>query len=643
MNILPKIDGPQDLKRLSVEEFRELAREIRRLILETVAKNGGHLSSNLGVVELTIALHSCYDFLDDRLILDVGHQVYPHKILTGRWRNFDTLRKHGGVSGFSNRDESPYDPFTTGHAGTAISTAVGIACGDRLAGRKRRVVVLVGDASITAGMSMEAMNHAGDIKADVLVILNDNRHAISHTVGAFHHYLTKVRSMAVYKDIKNDIHTMLSGIPKVGPRMDRAFQYIREAVKTSLVPGRIFEDFGFNYYGPVDGHRFEDLLPALREVQKIPGPVLLHVLTEKGRGVPYTESDPIRFHSPKPFDTSDGTVLPVASGGSSASAYTDVFRKALIGLARENPRIAAITAAMPDGTGLLEFRKMFPERYFDVGIAEEHAVGLAAGLLAAGAKPVVAVYSTFLQRAYDQIFHEIVLQDIAPVFMMDRAGVVGDDGPTHNGVFDIAYLRHFPGMVLMAPKDGPELEAMLKFAVALDRPAAIRYPKENVPPATGETAPLALGRAEVLREGSDVTLVAYGAMTSRALEAASRLANRGVRAGVVNARFAKPLDEELLAELAGRAPLVTVEDHALDGGFGEAVVACLSRRGIPCDAVTRLGIPDRFLAHGARDILLRELGLDPEGIAASVETALRGIRGVRVAGRDAGGAALSAG
>lgn len=618
--LLSNINSPADLRELTPAELPRLAEEIRRVIVEVVSRNHGHLASNLGAVELTLALHYCFDFSKDRLIWDVGHQCYTHKLLTGRRASFHTLRRHGGVSGFPDRKESPSDPFTTGHAGTAISSALGLACGDVLTGQTRKVVAVVGDGAMGAGMSFEGLNQAGHLRRNLLVVLNDNRMAISCTVGALSNYLNALRSAPLYADFKKEVHHLLNMVPVLGKRMEGTLEHLKALVTKSMVPGQIFEELGFRYFGPVDGHNIPLLIQTLNEVKRVEGPVLLHVVTEKGKGFLPAWQNPTRFHSAKAFKMENGQVVE-EDDAPGASSYTKVMSATVVEVAQDDPRIVALTAAMPDGTGLAAFGKQFPDRFFDVGICEQHALGLATGLAATGLRPVVGIYSTFLQRAYDQLFHEVCLQKAAIVLLIDRAGLVGDDGPTHHGVFDIAYLRHLPGMVLMAPKDGPELGQMIRLALQTDAPCAIRYPKATTPAGRfiAGSKPLRIGEAETLRTGREAAVVAYGATVEAAVEAAERLAAQGVEIAVINARFAKPLDEDTLCEaFAAHRFVVTVEDHALAGGFGSAVLELASAAGADTRKLVRLGIPDRFIEHGARKVLLKQLGLDAEGIQQTV-------------------------
>lgn len=614
---MDSIEYPEDLKKLRLEDLPKLAAEIRELIVDVVSKNPGHLSSNLGVVELTIALHYCFDFKKDRIVWDVGHQAYVHKILTGRKSKFPTLRQYKGLSGFPDKNESEYDPFTCGHSGDAISSALGMSCADAILGEKRSVVAVVGDGAIGAGMSLEALNHAGDLKKKLLVVLNDNEMSISNTVGAFSKYLNKIRTAPIYVDIRKEVHNLLKVVPVLGKSVEKTMEHVVELIKGGTVPGQIFKDLGLNYFGPIDGHDFRILTETLNDVKHLNGPVLLHVITEKGRGFEPAYQNPAQYHSAGNFEMCNGKIK-TSSPDSQKVAYTKVFGNTLVELAKIDPKVVGITAAMPDGTGIVSFGKKFPDRFYDVGICEQHAVGLANGLSAGGLKPVVAIYSTFLQRAYDQVFHDICLQKHGVVFALDRAGIVGNDGPTHNGIFDIAYLRNLPEIVLMAPKDGNELKSMMKIALESGRPTAIRYPKEDIPEekVSPQYKKFEIGKAEILREGPDGVLLAYGAMVCRCMLAAEKLSEKGVEVTVVNARFAKPLDKELILRLVRNNKLIlTVEDHVLMGGFGSAVLELVSEEGENVNKIVRAGIPDRFMEHGPRNLILKNIGLDENGIA----------------------------
>ena len=630
-NLLDQIDGPEDLKKLASSQLPELAREIRVLIREVVERNGGHLASNLGVVELTIALHRLYDFSVDRLVWDVGHQAYTHKLLTGRRKQFQTLRLIDGLTGFPSRTESPFDPFTVGHSGTSISTALGLLTGiERMNELSEtpledppRVVAVVGDASIATGLAFEGLNHTGDLKKNLLVILNDNRMAISHTVGALAKHLNRLRTSTRYNEIKQEIRRFVDSVPVLGTRVERLMERFKDLVRHSMVPGWIFEELGFRYFGPINGHSFDELLSTLGDVSqlKLDQPILLHVLTRKGEGHDEASEDPSRFHGVSPAIAPDGKTseeTPVEGKPS----YTKVFTRVVTDLAWAEPRLCAVTAAMPDGTGLTDFAANFPERLYDVGICEQHGVALAGGLAAGGLKPVVAVYSTFLQRAYDQVFHDVCLQKLPVIFAVDRAGLVGSDGPTHHGVFDIAYLRNLPEMVLLSPADARELELMFRFALGLEVPCAIRYPRAVVPEGDVSSGkPVVLGKPVTLTRGADGTLLALGSMVAEALLAREMLATEGLKLRVIDARFAKPLDDETILKEIERAPFVlTLEEGCLAGGFGSAVLELACAHGADLRKVHLAGIPDRFIEHGPRSELLNRIGLDARGIAEKART-----------------------
>ena len=616
--ILPRLRGPQDLKELGEDQLRQLAAEIRDTIIRTVARRGGHLGASLGVVELTLALHKVFDSPRDKIVWDTGHQAYGHKLVTGRYPLFHTLRQTGGLSGFLKRQESPHDVVEAGHAGTSISHAVGLARARDLRGQRHHVVAVIGDGALTAGMAFEALNHAGHLGTDLIVILNDNRMSIAPNVGALARYLNQLRTDPTYTRVRAEIERVLEQVPRVGSQAVRWLQRLKDSLKYLVVPGMLFEALGFRYIGPVDGHRLGDLIRILEAVKRLRGPVLVHVITQKGKGYAPAEGDPWTWHGPRPFDPATGKMEPGKAG--EPPSYTTVFARTLVELARQDPRLVAITAAMPDGTGVATFAREFPDRAFDVGIAEQHAVALAAGLALGGLRPVVAIYSTFLQRAYDQIVHDVGLQRLPVIFAIDRAGIVGADGETHQGLYDIAYLRPLPGFVLMAPKDENELRHMLKTAVEYEQgPVAVRWPRGAGVgvPLDEPLQALPIGRAELLRPGRDVALLAYGSMVHPALAAAALLAAEGIDAAVVNARFAKPLDEELLGEIlaeTGRA--VTVEEHAAAGGFGSAVLEMAARHGIGA-RIRCLGVPDRIVEHGDPAHFRALFGLTPEGIAAA--------------------------
>ncbi|MCK4601496.1 MAG: 1-deoxy-D-xylulose-5-phosphate synthase [Phycisphaerae bacterium] len=620
--ILNRINTPHQLRRLSQEELNKLADELRERIVQVVSKRGGHLASNLGVAELTVALHYTFDFSHDRLLWDVGHQCYAHKILTGRGEKFDMLRQAGGISGFPDPAESPYDLFATGHAGTAISTAAGLGWADLAAEADTKIVAVVGDASIVNGLSLEGLNNASLLKRQFLIILNDNSMAIDRTHGALAGVLDRVRMTSTYSDLKHSAEHLLEHIP-LGEGIADALRKIKAGMKTTIHGGQVFEALGFEYFGPIDGHNIAELINVLRRLSKLDCPAVLHVHTQKGRGCQYAVEDPCRFHSPSAYTVQAGKAVfePKVH-----PTWTQVFSDALADLAQQNERLVAITAAMPDGVGLVKFRELFPSRYIDVGISESHAVAMAGGLAKAGLRPVVAVYSTFMQRAFDQIFQEVALQKLPVLLCMDRAGLVGSDGAVHHGFMDIAYLRSMPGMVLMAPADAAELRAAMALGLSLDGPAAIRYPRDEVPEnLPGDCPPFELGRARVVRDGGDATFLCYGAMVEPALAAAEALAREdGLQVQVVNARFAKPLDEVLITKViaSGRHVLVC-EDHATIGGFGSAVMELAAARGLNTVNVRLLGIPDRFIPHATRPEQLAEAGLDAANMAATLKDIIR--------------------
>ncbi len=618
--LLNRIQGPGDLRSLELPKLRQLAAEIRQRIIEVVSRNGGHLSSNLGVVELTIALHYCFDFLRDRLIWDVGHQTYAHKLLTGRRDAFHSLRRKGGISGFADKRESPYDTFTFGHTGTSVSAGLGMACARDALGGRGKVVVVIGDGAIGSGMPFEALNNAGATGKNLLIILNDNKMSIAPSVGGVARSLSKIRSSTSYLGLKREVTELLSRWRPTLEALESLYGKVSEGLQAALTPGGLFVELGLRYYGPVDGHNIAQLVDAFEHMKRIEGPVLLHVLTEKGRGFEPARSDPTGFHSSALFELKDGKVV-VANAASSASAgltYSELMGRTLVKLAEQEARLVAITAAMCEGTGLSEFARRRPQRLYDVGICEQHAVGFAGGLAAGGLKPVVCIYSTFLQRAYDQIFHDVALQDAPVVFCVDRAGLVGNDGPTHHGLYDVSLFRAMPGFVVMAPADGSELEGMLRLAIGSGRPCAIRYPKEHVPEAlAGAAGALSIGQAQVLRSGADAAIIAYGALVCRALQAADILRERdGRNVTVINARFAKPLDVGTVARVAREHPAVLVaEDHAAAGGVGSAILEALAQEGIAAGHVRLAGVPDRLVAHASREEQLAELQLDGPGLA----------------------------
>ena len=617
-NILETINSPADVKALSLEQLKQLAEEIRQLLISVISKTGGHLAPNLGVVELTLALHRVFTTPKDKIVFDVGHQSYIHKIITGRREQFSTLRQYGGLSGFPKRSESEHDAFGTGHSSTSISAALGMAVARDLQGEDYNVIAVIGDGSMTGGMAFEALNNAGTLHKKMIVVLNDNEMSISKNVGAMSEYLYQLRTGETYNKIKHDIEGWLKNM-EFGTDVLKAIRRLKGSVKYLMVPTSIFEELGFTYLGPIDGHDLQGLTEVLQAAKKIDGPVLVHVLTKKGKGYKPAEESPNKFHGTGPFDIATGKKI---ANPNAPITYTEVFGRTLTELANTDKDIIGITAAMPDGTGMSTFAKAHPERCFDVGIAEQHAVTSAAGAAAVGLKPVAAIYSTFLQRAYDSVLHDICMQKLHVTLCLDRAGLVGDDGYTHHGVFDYAYLRSMPEMTIMAPKDENELRHMLKTAVDFDGPVSVRYPRGSGV-GVSITEPmhsLPIGKAEVLREGKDVCLWAIGSMVQSALQAADKLAERGISAGVVNMRFAKPLDEELLLEHAAQyGKIVTLEEGVLQGGVGSAVLETLNAAKMlqKCQVLT-LGIPDEFVLHGDKKLLFKDLGLDVETIADKI-------------------------
>ncbi|MDA8387974.1 MAG: 1-deoxy-D-xylulose-5-phosphate synthase [Nitrospiraceae bacterium] len=612
--MLEFIDSPDDLKGLSEKELNPLCAEIRQFIIDNVSRCGGHLASNLGVVELTVALHYVFDCPRDKFIWDVGHQSYTHKILTGRKGGFPKLRQAGGVSGFPKPEESACDAFLTGHSSTSISAAVGFAAARDMLAEKYKIIAIIGDGSMTSGLAFEGLNQAGHLKKDMIVILNDNEMSISRNVGALSAYLNRILTGELYRKFKSSTREFLRGIPKFGPQMSKAAERLEEAFKGIILPGVLFEEMGFNYIGPIDGHDMNVLLATLRGASGLSGPVLIHAVTRKGKGYEPSEQDPCVFHGIGPFEVETGKTL------KSSFSYSEYFGEALSRCARKDPRIIAITAAMKEGTGLTAFEKEFPARLYDVGIAEPHAVVFAAGLARSGFRPVVAIYSTFLQRSYDEIIHDVCLQNLPVVFAIDRAGVVGEDGPTHHGMFDLSYLRHIPNLTVMAPKDAPELEAMLKFALDLKGPAAVRYPRGKAIVEDGEDLPpISLGRTQTLKMGADAAVLAIGNMAGPSLEAARRLEMENLDVMVCNMRFVKPLDEDAIREAAATGRIVTVEDNAVLGGFGSAVCEALMRMGLGGIKFQSLGYPDVFVEHGSQAELRARHGLDAQGISRAVK------------------------
>jgi 1-deoxy-D-xylulose-5-phosphate synthase len=606
--LLSRINSPHDLRQLPESSLEQVAKEVRAFLLESVSQSGGHFAAGLGSIELTVALHYLYNTPEDRIVWDVGHQAYPHKILTGRRDRMRTIRKYEGLAPFPKREESPYDTFGVGHSSTSISAALGMAIAAKQTGSRRRAVAVIGDGGLTAGLAFEALNHAGDIGADVLVILNDNNMSISPNVGALSNRFAQLLSGKLYTTVREGSKKVLSQMPNVWELARRA----EEHVKGLVMPGTLFEEFGFNYIGPIDGHHLPTLLSTLRNLRELSGPQFLHIITRKGKGYAPAEADPVKYHGVSPFDPNVGIV---PSGKASKPTYSDIFGDWICDMAKDDPRLIAITPAMREGSGLVRFEREHPDKYFDVAIAEQHAVTVAAGMACDGLKPVVAIYSTFLQRGYDQVVHDVVTQNLPVLFAIDRAGCVGADGPTHNGSFDVSFLRCLPNIVLMAPSDENECRQMLYTGFVHDGPAAVRYPRGTGPGTAIEKnmVALPLGKAEIKRQGSTVALLAFGSMVPLAQEVGDKL-----DATVVNMRFIKPLDEALVLELAQTHDLlVTLDENAVAGGAGGAVTETLAANGVVA-RVLHVGLPDRFLQHGAREDMLREAGLTVDQVEALV-------------------------
>ena len=613
MSLLKRIESPTDLKKLSPDQFPELCQEVRELIIDVISGVGGHLASNLGVVELTVALHYLLDMPHDKIIWDTSNQTYTHKLLTGRREQFHTIRQFGGISGFCKRKESVYDMFNAGHAGTGVSAAVGFVEAREQLARSHKVVCVVGDGALTSGMTLEGLQHSGDMGRDFVVILNDNQMSISRNVGAISAYLNRTFTGEFYTRFCEETSHLLEAIPQIGASVKRMAMRAEELAKGLFLPGLLFEELGFRYVGPIDGHNFEHLLPTLENVLKLKGPTLLHVITKKGLGFEPAMNNPVWFHACSPFKRETGQ--PVKKPGH--PSYSSVAARTLIRQARKDPRVMVITAAMCEGTEMTEFQKEFPTRLIDVGIAEQHAVTYAAGLAAENMRPVICMYSTFLQRAYDQIIHDVATQNLPVMFCIDRGGLVAEDGTTHHGVFDFAFLRHMPNMVVMAPKDENELQHMVQAGLVHDGPVAVRYPRGSSlgVPLDSEPIPLEIGQGELLAEGQDVAILAIGAMVSRAMQAAEKLRDDGVSVAVVNARFVKPLDKDLIREVAKNVKcLITVEEGCRMGGFGSAVLEFLSEE--ECwDLPTKvLGLPDWYIEQGPQDLLREKYGLTADGI-----------------------------
>lgn len=614
--MLEKIQKPNDIKKIPADQLPALAEEIRKFIIESLSKTGGHLASNLGVVELTIAMHRVFDLPKDKLIWDVGHQSYTHKILTGRKDGFETLRREGGISGFPKRSESDCDVFDTGHSSTSISAGVGYVRARELKKENYSVVSIIGDGALTGGMAYEALNNAASLKSNFIIVLNDNEMSITENVGGMSSYLSGFRTASAYTGFKMDVTKALNRIPGIGPGMVDAMRKTKSSIKQIIIPGMLFEDMGLTYLGPVDGHNIPQLIKTFQEAKRFEGPILVHVLTQKGRGYEPAMRHPARFHGAGPFDVKTG--LPV---GKSNPTYTDVFSTVMRKMGDRRKDVAAVTAAMMTGVGLKRFSNMFPDRCFDVGIAEEHAVTFAAALSLGGITPVVAIYSSFLQRAYDQIMHDVCMQNLHVVFAIDRAGLVGYDGETHHGIFDLSYLGSMPNMTILAPKNLWELSDMIKFAVDYDGPIAVRYPRGEAYTGLKEfRAPICLGKSEVIHEGSRVALLAVGSMVKMAEEVQKQLKERmDMDAALVNARFVKPIDEELLRSFADTYELVvTLEENVKDGGFGERVLAFAEEEDLPF-GVEIIALPDRFIPHGSVSYQMKQVGFTPEDICGRIE------------------------
>lgn len=614
--MLEKIQKPNDIKKIPADQLPALAEEIREFIIESLSKTGGHLASNLGVVELTIAMHRVFDLPKDKLIWDVGHQSYTHKILTGRKDGFETLRREGGISGFPKRSESDCDVFDTGHSSTSISAGVGYVRARELKKENYSVVSIIGDGALTGGMAYEALNNAASLKSNFIIVLNDNEMSITENVGGMSSYLSGLRTASAYTDFKMDVTKALNRIPGIGPGMVDAMRKTKSSIKQIIIPGMLFEDMGLTYLGPVDGHNIPQLIKTFQEAKRFEGPILVHVLTQKGRGYEPAMRHPARFHGAGPFDVKTG--LPV---GKSNPTYTDVFSTVMRKMGDRRKDVAAVTAAMMTGVGLKRFSNMFPDRCFDVGIAEEHAVTFAAALSLGGITPVVAIYSSFLQRAYDQIMHDVCMQNLHVVFAIDRAGLVGYDGETHHGIFDLSYLGSMPNMTILAPKNLWELSDMIKFAVDYDGPIAVRYPRGEAYTGLKEfRAPICLGKSEVIHEGSRVALLAVGSMVKMAEEVQKQLKERmDMDTALVNARFVKPIDEELLRSFADTYELVvTLEENVKDGGFGERVLAFAEEEDLPF-GVEIIALPDRFIPHGSVLYQMKQVGFTPEDICGRIE------------------------
>jgi len=622
LSFLENINSPADLKQLSRSDLPILASEIRQVIVDVVSKNGGHLAPNLGTVELAIAIHYVFEAPVDKIIWDVGHQSYTHKLLTGRREQFHTLRQYDGISGFTRLSESPYDAFSTGHSSTSISAGLGISSAKCLKKETSKVIAVIGDGAMTAGLAYEGLNQAGDIKKDLIVILNDNDMSIAPNVGALSSLLSRTFSAKYLQDFRQEIKDFLKSLPKIGGDIYQLAKRSKESFKSFITPGMLFEAFNFEYFGPINGHKLNHLIDILNNIKLLNEPVLLHVTTKKGKGYPPAEKNPIYFHGVGCFNSDTGEDIKKEN---CIPTYTEVFGKTLLKMAETDDRIIAVTAAMPEGTGLVKFAETYPDRFFDVGIAEQHGVTFAAGLATEGFKPVVAIYSTFLQRAYDQILHDVCIEALPVVFAVDRGGIVGEDGATHNGIFDLSYFRILPNMVVMAPKDENELVRMLITALAHKGPIAVRYPRGAAAGVKMENqdVPIPIGKGEVLKKGDDVLILAIGTSVSEALSAHSTLMEQGISATVVNCRFVKPLDSDLIVSLAREIPrIITVEENVRQGGFGSAVLECLCEQRITGFLLECIGIPDTFVEHGSQSLLKTKYGIDAPAIVNAAKRLL---------------------
>lgn len=620
--ILEKINKPNDIKNIEKSQLPELAKEIRAFLIDKVSKKGGHLASNLGVVELTMALHLCLDFPEDKIVWDVGHQSYTHKLLTGRRAGFDMLRSYGGMSGFPKRRESECDVFDTGHSSTSLSAGLGIAAADMLKGKNNTVVSVIGDGALTGGLAFEALNNAASVKRNFIIVLNDNEMSISENVGGLSSYLSGIRTGNIYNDLKSGVVKSLNHIPVVGEKLITQIKRTKSSIKQLVIPGMLFENMGITYLGPVDGHNINQMVRVFKEAKKLDHAVLVHVITKKGKGYELAEKHPSRFHGVEPFNQWTGEVF----SQKKKVSYTDTFSHYIARFAADNDKIVAITAAMPDGTGLKRFKHMYPDRFFDVGIAEEHAVTFAAGLASAGLKPYVAIYSSFLQRAYDQIIHDVCIQNLPVVFAIDRAGLVGGDGETHQGIFDLSYLNSIPNMSICAPKNRFELADMLKYSTYFNGPLAIRYPRGEAYDGLKEfREPIRYGKAEVLYKERDIAIMAVGSMVKEAQGARLLLKEKGYNVTLINARFVKPFDERCIMDMAhSHKLLVTLEENVINGGFGEQVLKFVNNAGVDINVLT-LAIPNQYLEQGNVEVLKRESGLDSQSVAERIEKRYKGL------------------